>query len=200
MQFSGSLATFFGTGHRQSTIWPRPPPIYHSHIDLGVTVDTSLKFLHHISPVVHKSTGLCQSFLKATVCHKPKFMLFFYMTHVRPIMWCDGYASCVWNTRLCGRFAKAWAHPKKVGKAFERVGGVTILREVETVWPIFCSRLPSQGWPHPVLKDFHEKAASFQTPFSPCLPVLEQDAINGSTLFHKGPKEIFLTPADSHVE
>ena len=72
-----------------------PLSVCDSHIDLGVTVDTSLKFHQHISSVAHKSAGLCQSFLKATVCRTPEFMLFFFTTHVRPII---EYASCVWNT------------------------------------------------------------------------------------------------------
>ena len=69
-----------------------PLPVCDSHIDLGVSVDTSLKFHQHIA---QKPGGLYQRFLKATVCHMPKFMLFFYTKHVRPIM---EYASCVWNT------------------------------------------------------------------------------------------------------
>ena len=70
-------------------------PICESQRDLGVIVDTSLKFHEHITSVAHKAAGLCQSFLKATVCRSPDFMLFFFTTHVRPII---EYASCIWNT------------------------------------------------------------------------------------------------------
>ena len=70
-------------------------PTCESQKDLGVMIDTSLKYHEHITSVAHKAAGLCQSFLKATVCRTPDFLLFFFITHVRPIV---EYASCIWNT------------------------------------------------------------------------------------------------------
>ena len=72
-----------------------PLPICKSHCDLGVLVDNKLKFHEHVACVAHKAFGLCQSFLKSTVCRTPEFMLFLFVTHVRPLI---EYASCVWNT------------------------------------------------------------------------------------------------------
>ena len=63
--------------------------------DLGLLVDDMLKFHEHVACVAHKAFGLCQSFLKSTVCRTPEFMLFLFVTHVRPLF---EYASCVWNT------------------------------------------------------------------------------------------------------
>ena len=54
-----------------------------------------LKFHDHVSSVAHKAYGLCQSFLKSTVCRTPDFMMFLLTTHIRPLM---EYASCIWNT------------------------------------------------------------------------------------------------------
>ena len=73
----------------------RPIPVCKSHGDLGVTVDTELKFHEHIGTAAHKASGLCHSFLKSTVCRSPDFMLFLLKTHIRPLI---EYASCVWNT------------------------------------------------------------------------------------------------------
>ena len=86
-------------------------PYCESQRDLGVIVDESLKFHEHVASVAHKAAGLCQSFLKATVCRTPEFMLFFFVTHVRPII---EYASCVWNTgymedmRTLERIQRKW--------------------------------------------------------------------------------------------
>ena len=82
-----------------------PPPVYvldgqhipsvESHEDLGVTVDTDLKFHRHIQSVVHRAGGLAQNFLRSTVCRSPEFMLFLLTTHLRPII---EYCSCIWHT------------------------------------------------------------------------------------------------------
>ena len=72
-----------------------PLPICKTHGDLGLLVDDKLKFHDHVSSVAHKAYGLCQSFLKSTVCRTPEFMMFLLTTHVRPLI---EYASCIWNT------------------------------------------------------------------------------------------------------
>ena len=74
-------------------------PSVQSHSDLGVIVDTDLKFHSHIRSVAHKAGGLAQNFLKSTVCREPKFMLFLLTVHIRPII---EYCSCVWNTGYHG--------------------------------------------------------------------------------------------------
>ena len=67
--------------------------LVHSHPDLGVQIDSSLKFHKHISTTVHKAGGLAQSLLKATVYRSPDFMMTLFCTHVSPII---EYCSCVW--------------------------------------------------------------------------------------------------------
>ena len=74
-------------------------PSVESHLDLGVTVDTDLKFHSHIRSVVRKAGGLAQNFLKSTVCREPEFMLFLLTVHIRPII---EYCSCVWATGYQG--------------------------------------------------------------------------------------------------
>ena len=70
-------------------------PLVHSHPDLGVQIDSSLKFHHYISTTAHKAGGLAQNLLKATVCRSLDFMMSFFCSHLRPII---EYCSCVWFT------------------------------------------------------------------------------------------------------
>lgn len=70
-------------------------PLVHSHPDLGVHVDSNLKFHQHIADTAHKAGGLAQSLLKATVCRSPDFLMPLFCSHVRPII---EYCSCVWFT------------------------------------------------------------------------------------------------------
>ena len=70
-----------------------------SHSDLGVIVDSSLKFHQHIMRTAQKAGGLAQNILKATVCRTPEFMLTLFTTHIRPIL---EYCSCLWHTGYVG--------------------------------------------------------------------------------------------------
>lgn len=72
-----------------------PIPMKDSASDLGVLIDTSLKFHQHIANIVHKAGGLSCSILKATVNRDASFMVPLYISHIRPIL---EYASSVWNT------------------------------------------------------------------------------------------------------
>ena len=63
--------------------------------DLGVLVDSSLRFHGHIREVARKAGGLMSSLLRATVCRSSNFMVTLYISHIRPIL---DYASSVWNT------------------------------------------------------------------------------------------------------
>ena len=72
-----------------------PLPTADTAVDLGVTVDTKLKFHSHVQSTVHKASGLSHSLLKATVCRSKEFMLFLLKTHIRPVL---EYSSCLWNT------------------------------------------------------------------------------------------------------
>ena len=70
-------------------------PSVQSSSDLGVLVDTGLKFHAHIRSVSHKAGGLAHSFLKSTVCRSKSFMIFLLSTHIRPLI---EYCSCIWHT------------------------------------------------------------------------------------------------------
>ena len=70
-----------------------------SHKDLGVTVDTTLRFHPHIRSAVAKAGGVASNLLKSTLCRLPEFMTTLFMSDVRPLL---DFASPVWNTRFSG--------------------------------------------------------------------------------------------------
>ena len=63
--------------------------------DLGVVVDSQLRFHQHIGQVVAKAGGVSMNLLKSTACRSPEFMCSIFKAHIRPIL---EYASPVWNT------------------------------------------------------------------------------------------------------
>ena len=70
-----------------------------SHGDLGVVIDSSLKFHEHVDSLSQKVAALCHNFLKALVCRSPNLMLFLLKTHIRPVL---EYGSCLWHTGFTG--------------------------------------------------------------------------------------------------
>jgi hypothetical protein len=70
-----------------------------SHRDLGVTVDSSLKFHRHIEEICGKVGGMATNFLKSTICRSSSFMMNILTSHLRPIL---EYASPLWNTGYLG--------------------------------------------------------------------------------------------------
>ena len=68
-----------------------------SHRDLGVLVDSSLRFHIHVRDVVRRAAGLSSSLLRSTVCRNRDFMVTLFVTHIRPLLdycstiWCVGY-------------------------------------------------------------------------------------------------------------
>ena len=110
---------------------PHPPPTYHirevpirvtdSHPDLGVIVDSSLKFHVHVSSTVNKAAGLSLNLLRSTVCRSPEFMLALFRTHIRPII---EYCSCVWHTGYLGDLRALEAVQRRWTKRISGMSGL----------------------------------------------------------------------------
>ena len=81
------------------TINGTPILLQNSARDLGVEIDTSLRFHKHVTLTKSKAFGVSQNLLHATVCRSPDFMKQIYISHVRPIM---DFCSSVWNTGFVG--------------------------------------------------------------------------------------------------
>ena len=79
--------------------------------DLGVTVDTSLKFHAHIRQIVNKASGLANNLLRSTLCRSRVFMCNLFKSHIRPLLefsstvWCTGY---VGDMRLLESVQRRW--------------------------------------------------------------------------------------------
>ena len=101
------------------------------HRDLGVMVDTTLRFHDHVRVSVQKAGGLANNMLRSTVCQCPDFMTTLFVTHIRPLI---DYASCVWNTgyledsRLLESVQRRWT--KKISGLEDRPYGER-LRELQ---------------------------------------------------------------------
>ena len=70
-----------------------------SHCDLGVTVDSSLKFHLHIQTIVNKAAGLMSNILRSTLCRSASFMIPIYKTYIRPLL---EFSVSVWATGYIG--------------------------------------------------------------------------------------------------
>ena len=59
--------------------------IVQSHRDLGVVVDSNLKFHKHVRTVIGKAGRVMGEMLRSTICRTPKFMVSLFVSHIRPI-------------------------------------------------------------------------------------------------------------------
>ena len=67
--------------------------------DLGVVIDSSLRFHAHVRQIVAKAWGLANNLLRSTLCRSGSFMCNIYIAHIRPLL---EYSSPVWNTGFVG--------------------------------------------------------------------------------------------------
>ena len=65
-----------------------------SYKDLGIMIDSGLKFYAHINAVISKFGAMNNNLLRSTVCRSVEFMFTSYVSHIRPI---DECGSCIWN-------------------------------------------------------------------------------------------------------
>ena len=73
--------------------------VVESTSDLGVLVDSSLKFHAHVRQIVAKAWGLANNLLRSTLCRSKEFMCNLYVAHIRPLL---DFSSAVWNTGYLG--------------------------------------------------------------------------------------------------
>ena len=66
-----------------------------SHKDLGIVIDSSLRFHPHIRSIAAKASGMVSNFLKSTISRSRKFILSILKTHIRPLL---EFSSPVWHT------------------------------------------------------------------------------------------------------
>ena len=67
--------------------------------DLGIMVDSKLRFHVHIDGIVGKVGAMMSNLLRSTICRSKEFMVKLWVSHIRPLM---EYGSCVWNVGYLG--------------------------------------------------------------------------------------------------
>jgi len=70
-----------------------------SHKDLGVTIESNLKFHQHIRSTVNKAGGISSNLLKSTVCRSADFMIALLISDIRPL---TDFCSQLWNLGYLG--------------------------------------------------------------------------------------------------
>ena len=96
-------------------------PAVESHRDLGVLVDSALKFHVHINAIVGKANALACQILRATVRRDMNFMVTLFISHVRPIL---DYASSLWNVGYLGDIIKLESVQRRWTREVEGMSGL----------------------------------------------------------------------------
>ena len=91
------------------------------HRDLGIMVDSKLKFHFHINTVVRKASAVANQILRGTVCRSPDFMVPLFVSHVRPLL---DYCSTVWNLGYLGDTRKLEAIQRRWTREVDGMEGL----------------------------------------------------------------------------
>ena len=125
--------------------------------DLGLTVDTSLKFHIHVSQISAKASGISSNLLRGTICRTPNFMRELYISHIRPLIefcspvWNLGYIEDMkrlesiqrrWTKQVDGLLHVEYYHRLKSLNLYS-VWGRLMRADLILVWKIVTGALPS---------------------------------------------------------
>ena len=113
MRFSrgGAFVSPVNPDHSGYHIGGMAIPFVYSSRDLGIIIDSQLKFHEHVRSVATKCSGLSSNILNSTLCRAREFMVPIYISHIRPIL---EFGSSVWNlgyvedTRLLENIQRRW--------------------------------------------------------------------------------------------
>ena len=96
-------------------------PLLHadSYRDLGVLVDSRLRFHDHVRVTVGKAGGMMNDLLRSTVCRNKDFMVTLFISHIRPML---DYCSCLWNTGYLGDVRLLEALQRRWTREIEGIG------------------------------------------------------------------------------
>ena len=90
----GSCTTISSGTNSGYLLGGNPLKLVHTHKDLGVIIDSDLRFHAHTASIVGKATGLLHQLLRSTVCRSMQFMNTLLVSHIRSLL---EYCSTVWN-------------------------------------------------------------------------------------------------------
>ena len=104
--------------------------LVHSHKDLGITVDRSLKFHGHVDILVNKASALANQLLRSTVNRSEEFMVTLFVSHIRPLL---DYCSTVWNLGYIGDIKKLESVQRRWTKQVENLFDVNYQSRLRTL-------------------------------------------------------------------
>ena len=99
MRFSPSSRELHPSGPSPYNISSDPIDFVAKHKDLGVIIDSSLKFHSHVQRLANVCNGMTTNIFASTLCRDPGFIMNVYVSHVRPKL---EYCSVLWNTGYIG--------------------------------------------------------------------------------------------------
>lgn len=123
-----------------------------SHRDLGVVVDSRLRFHAHVRIVVQKAAGLCNNMLRSTVNRNSNFMITLFVSHIRPILdycstvWCVGYLEDLrllesvqrrWTRQVAGLSAMSYGDRLRALDLYS-IRGRFLRSDLIKYWKILC--------------------------------------------------------------
>ena len=153
----------------QYLLYDAPINTVPSHNDLGVIVDSKLRFHPHITNTVQKAGGIATNLLKSTICRTPSFMIPLLTSDIRPII---DFASCVWNTGF--------------------IGDLALLESVQRRWTKQISGMSTLSYPDRLsqLSLFSIKGRLLRTDLLQCYKIFHNlSPISPSDLFALAPRE-----------
>ena len=101
MNMDKCVAMHFGGGKMGPGIMlgDRESSVVSEFRDLGVIVDSGLRFHQHIGTICGRASAMMGELLRSTVCRSADFMVTLFTTHIRSTL---EYCSSVWNVGYLG--------------------------------------------------------------------------------------------------
>ena len=98
------------------------------HRDLGIVVDSSLKFHNHVGQVVGKVGCMMGDLLRSTICRSKDFMVTLFVSHIRPII---DYGSCLWNVGYLGDVRKLESLQRRWTREIDGLSGLDYISRLK---------------------------------------------------------------------
>ena len=101
-----------------------------THKDLGIVVDSGLRFHGHVGSVVGKVGGIMGDLLRSTICRSKVFMVSLFVSHIRPVI---DYGSCLWNVGYLRDVRRLESLQRRWTREIEGLGGLSYVSRLKEV-------------------------------------------------------------------
>ena len=111
------------------------------HRDLGVLIDSKLRFHNHVRSVFRRAEGLASEMLRSTtICRSSIFMLSLFVSHIRLIM---DFCSNVWNVGYLGNIKELESVQRRLTR---EIADVSLLAHVKRLKTFILSTAVLYFW------------------------------------------------------